>query len=88
MYNIYCQPVLQHIAQFYPINKHVLNTEREALQQLPVAPRYSMTSALMYDLENYGISCQARSVEPHARAALFRAAVRSDEFARARDQLG
>eukprot|EP00959_Pyramimonas_sp_CCMP1952_P217072 4540076-Pyramimonas_sp.AAC.1 len=71
MYNIYCQPVLQHVAQFYPITSSVLAAEREALQQLPSAPRFSITSPILYNLKKFGFSAEARAVSPNARAALF-----------------
>eukprot|EP00959_Pyramimonas_sp_CCMP1952_P390718 8188025-Pyramimonas_sp.AAC.1 len=87
MYNVYCQPVLQHVAQLYPITDTVRVAEREALQQLPVAPRFSLSSAILCDLKLFGITCEARAVEPSARAALFRAALRSDEFAHGREYL-
>eukprot|EP00959_Pyramimonas_sp_CCMP1952_P086636 1812099-Pyramimonas_sp.AAC.1 len=69
MYNVYCQPVLQHVAQFYHITDYVRVAEREALQQLPVAPRFSLSSAILCDLKRFGITCEARAVEPSARAA-------------------
>eukprot|EP00959_Pyramimonas_sp_CCMP1952_P284448 5946235-Pyramimonas_sp.AAC.1 len=79
-YKLLAQPVPSHASQVYFINDRVAIAEHAALQKLTAAPRHSIATALLMNLDQLGIDAVPRDIASENEVALYRAAVRSSVF--------